>query len=80
MSRRSDANLGFGSNAATSFAAELLSPFAAVVDQLNGDYSQENQEEVAREFEVSPMTIETQLVNHHIVERDGLAFDSLQGA
>lgn len=63
-----------------SFAAELLSPFAVVMDLLNGDYSQENQEEVAREFDVSPMTIETQLVNHHIIERDGLAFDSLQAA
>lgn len=46
-----------------SFAAELLSPFDAVDEMLNGDYSLENQQEIADYFNVSPMTIRTSLVN-----------------
>ena len=46
------------------FAAELLSPFGAVEDLLDGDYSEDRQTEAARRFDVSPMTIQTQLVNH----------------
>ena len=46
------------------FAAEFLSPFASVDDMLAGDYSEENQSMVAAHFEVSPMTVQTQLVNH----------------
>jgi hypothetical protein len=47
-----------------SFAAELLSPFEAVDEMLPGDYSMENQLDVAEHFEVSPLTICTLLVNH----------------
>ena len=46
------------------FAAEFLSPFASVEDMLAGDFSEENQNLVAERFMVSPMTIQTQLVNH----------------
>ena len=52
------------------FAAELLSPFAAVEDMLGRDYSEEKQNEVAEHFAVSPMTIQTQLVNHRSIDRD----------
>jgi hypothetical protein len=53
------------------FAAELLSPFEAVDEMLAGDFSAENQEEVASHFEVSPMTIQTLLKNHGRIPRDG---------
>ena len=53
------------------FAAELLSPFAAVDAMMDGDYSdEEKQNEVAQHFAVSPMTIQTQLVNHRRIDRD----------
>ena len=51
------------------FAAEFLSPFDAVDDMLDGDYSEENQNDVAEHFNVSPMTIRTQLVNHGRIDR-----------
>ena len=47
------------------FAAELLSPFVAVDEMLAGDYSEEKQNQVARHFSVSPMTIQSQLVNYN---------------
>ena len=46
------------------FAAELLSPFVAVDEMLCGEYSEERQREVATYFKVSPMTVQSQLVNH----------------
>ena len=46
------------------FAAELLSPWEAVSAMLEDDYSQENQEYVAEEFGVSPLTISTLLINN----------------
>ena len=46
------------------FAAELPSPFGAVEDLLDGDYSEDRQTEAARRFDVSPMTIQTQLLDH----------------
>jgi hypothetical protein len=55
-----------------SFAAELLSPFEAVDEMLAGDYSMENQLDVAEHFEVSPLTIGTLLVNHGRIEREDL--------
>jgi hypothetical protein len=58
-----------------SFAAEFLSPFETVDDMLAGDYSMENQQEIAEHFDVSPMTIRTLLVNHRRIERDGLDFE-----
>jgi hypothetical protein len=58
-----------------SFAAELLSPFAAVDAMLDGDYSAEAQADVAEHFQVSERTILTLLVNHHRVEREELDED-----
>lgn len=57
------------------FAAEFLSPFEAVEEMLGGDYSMENQREVAEHFEVSEMTIRTLLVNHNRLEREELDGD-----
>lgn len=55
-----------------SFAAEFLSPFEVVDGMLDGDYSMENQLEVAQHFGVSEWTIRTQLVNHGRLEREDL--------
>lgn len=55
-----------------SFAAEFLSPFDVVDEMLEGDYSAENQLEVAEHFGVSEWTIRTQLVNHGRLEREDL--------
>jgi hypothetical protein len=55
-----------------SFAAELLAPFEAVDEMLDGDYSPESQQDVAEHFGVSEMTICTLLVNHHRVAREEL--------
>lgn len=59
-----------------SFAAELLSPFEAVEDMMGGDYSDEQQEEVAERFLVSPLTIRTMLVNHRKLEWNDNANDA----
>lgn len=50
------------------FAAEFLGPFVEVDQMLNGDYSEEAQNSVAEYFNVSPMTIRTQLVNRGYIE------------
>jgi hypothetical protein len=55
-----------------SFAAELLCPFEAIDDMLQGDYSEEKQEECAEHFSVSPLTVRTLLVNHGRIDRDDL--------
>lgn len=59
-----------------SFAAELLSPFEAVEEYMQGDYSDEQQEEVAEHFAVSPLTIRTILVNHRRLDWDDVANDT----
>ena len=55
-----------------SFAAELLSPWPTVRDMLGDDLSQENQEQVADHFGVSPVAIGTLLVNNDRIGRDNL--------
>lgn len=62
-----------------SFAAEFLSPFEAVSEMLQGDYSEEKQQDVAAHFNVSELTIRTLLVNHHRLEREELDEDSSAG-
>ena len=52
------------------FAAELLSPIAAIDDVLGGDYSNDNQCEAAERFNVWERTIRTQLVNHGRIARE----------
>jgi Zn-dependent peptidase ImmA (M78 family) len=46
------------------FAAELLCPFDALDDFLNGDYSESKQEDAAHHFDVSERVVTRQLVNH----------------
>ena len=46
------------------FAAELLSPFEEVDGMLGGDTSDDRQDDIARHYQVSPMTIRTLLVNN----------------
>lgn len=58
-----------------SFAAEFLAPFEEVKEQLGDDYSEEKQHEVSELFQVSPKTIESILLNHHILERNDLLND-----
>lgn len=55
-----------------SFAAEFLSPFDAVDEELSGDYSLESQQDVAQKFQVSDYTVQTLLINHRRIERDDL--------
>ncbi len=57
------------------FSAEFLSPFEAVDDMLAGDYSVENQEEIADHFQVSGLAIAALLKNHGRVPRDDLDVD-----
>lgn len=57
------------------FAAELLAPFEAVEDMLDGDYSPERQQDVADHFDVSPMVVDTLLKNHGRIERGAQDFE-----
>lgn len=57
------------------FAAELLSPFTALDDMLNGDYSEEMQLEAAERFNVSPMTVQSLLANKGRIARDSALDD-----
>lgn len=54
------------------FAAEFLCPFDAARDMLAEDYSDENIHSVAEHFKVSDLTLRTQLVNNHLLERSEL--------
>jgi hypothetical protein len=62
----------FRQKAQRSFAAELLAPFEAINARLDGDYSEENRQDVAEHFDVSELTIRTLLVNQHRLEREDL--------
>lgn len=63
-----------------SFAAELLCPFNAALNMLQGDYSLEKQGDVAAYFDVSEITVRTQLVNHKILEREDLDLEVFAAA
>lgn len=52
------------------FAAELLCPFAAVDEMTRSDDSGERQRDVAERFNVSELTVRTQLVNGGRIDRD----------
>jgi Zn-dependent peptidase ImmA (M78 family) len=62
----------FRQKAQRSFAAEFLAPFEEINARLDGDFSEENRQDVAESFEVSELTIRTLLVNRHRLERDDL--------
>lgn len=49
------------------FAAELLAPIDGVRSQLEGDYSEETIENVAGQFQVSPLLVRSQLANHGVM-------------
>jgi len=53
-----------------SFAAELLAPFGGVEEFMNGDYSEDRQQEAAEYFDVSTWLINSLLKNHGKIERD----------
>ncbi len=55
------------------FAAELLCPFDAVDAMLEGDTSQERQQDVADHFDVSPMAVETLLNFHGRLDREAFS-------
>lgn len=57
------------------FAAELLCPFEALDDLLDGDYSEQACEDAAMHFNVSGRTVTTLLVNHKRLERNSLEDD-----
>lgn len=52
------------------FAAELLSPWDVVKSMLGNDYSDDNIESVAEHFSVSPLTIDTLVLNNQNYIRD----------
>ena len=54
------------------FAAELLSPWPAVKEMLGNDYSEENQEQVADHFSVSPRIISTLLMNNGDIDSESM--------
>ena len=53
-----------------SFAIEFLAPIESVKDRLNGDFSLERQHDVADQFVVSPMAINSLLKNRGLLEHD----------
>lgn len=55
------------------FAAELLCPISAVDEVLAGDYSMESQQDAAHHFNVSELTIRTQLANNDRISRSELS-------
>ena len=54
------------------FAAEFLCPINSLCDFLKEDYSEEKQEEASLYFGVSLQTVNSSLVNHHVIGRDRL--------
>lgn len=53
------------------FAQELLCPFESLIDYLKTDCPNEDDiEDVADHFQVSPHLVHTTLVNHHVLPRD----------
>jgi hypothetical protein len=57
------------------FAAELLCPFTALEEFLDGDFSDENRDDAAAQFKVSERTVRTILVNHNLLDREELDDD-----
>ncbi len=54
------------------FAAEFLCPFDHARPQLDVEFSEESQEFVAAEYQVSSWVVRTQLVNNRLLEREAL--------
>ena len=62
------------------FAAELLCPFAAVDEMTRSDDSGERQRDVAERFNVSELTVRTQLVNDGRIDRENAPDVAAHGA
>lgn len=62
------------------FAAELLCPFVAVDEMTGGDDSGERQRDVAERFNVSELTVRTQLVNRGRIDRENAPDVAAHGA
>lgn len=62
------------------FAAELLCPFAAVEEMTRSDDSGERQRDVAERFNVSELTVRTQLVNRGRIDRESAPDVAARGA
>ena len=62
------------------FAAELLCPFAAVDEMTRSDDSGERQRDVAERFNVSELTVRTQLVNGGRIDRESAPDVAARGA
>jgi hypothetical protein len=58
------------------FAAEFLAPIQSIRERLGGDNSLESQHDVADQFIVSPLAINSQLKNHRLLPREE-AFEDL---
>lgn len=52
------------------FAAEFLAPIEEVIEIANGDFSDDRQDDIARNFGVSNMVIDRLLKNNRIIERN----------
>lgn len=52
------------------FAGEFLSPIDSLLDFLNNDLSDEKQQDAAEHFNVSPITVQTLLVNNDYLDRE----------
>lgn len=52
-----------------SFAAELLCPFDALEEALDGDYGDESREDAAEHFMVSPLVVDNVLAGHAHIQR-----------
>ena len=63
----------FRQKAQRSFAAEFLCPFEVAKDMLRDDFSSESIEDVAENFNVSTLTVETLLRNRRLIERDAFS-------
>jgi len=57
------------------FAGEFLCPFEKLTEVLGGDFSDDTIQDVARDFNVSVLTVRTLLVNHGLIERETLTED-----
>ena len=54
------------------FAAELLCPLPAIIEQLKGDFSPESISEAAQAYDISELAVQTTLVNNGFIARDSL--------
>lgn len=54
------------------FAAEFLAPISALMERLQGDYSDESVDDAGSAFGVSPVLVFSQLANHGLISPDAV--------